>query len=84
MSYKTNMEKAKKKKKKKAKNSDQNSKVIHRYFLNMFLKVGFSKYSAGVVHACIEVQIKVANSTSTVVKLNVSCKIYSGGAKCIR
>ena len=61
-----------------AKNSDQNSKAILCYFLHVSFKFGFSRYSSAVVvHVCIEVQIKVANTRSAVIKLNISCKIYT-------
>lgn len=67
-----------------AKNSDQNSKAIHCYFLNVWFKVGFSRYSpAGVVHVHIEVQVKDANTRSTIIKLNFRFKIYNSGAKCL-
>ena len=35
-----------------------------------------------VYYIYMEVQIKVANTGSTFVKLNVSCKFYSSSVKC--
>ena len=65
-----------------AKDSDGIVKLFTFIFWMRDSKLDLADVLQRVYYTYMEVQIKVANTGSTLVKLNFSCKLYSSSVKC--